>query len=413
MHRVRGFDRATLAPVVLASVLLVACASPPSAPSLEPSEPAPSASAATATVEPTAAAGFDLGAIVWVYSPPATALGGPNGTFRLEAGTLAADEPIVNIQIPWRAEVVEGTAREPAIGAPHDGAVVYVADDAIASEVHRVEIVADGRDEVLARLDEVIWDIVVAPDGSAAYAAIFDRAAPARDLGVVRILLDGSGVVEPILPPAPPEAAGEIRRVAVLAAQVRLAISSDGQHLVRHTCHEAGTCLMQVADLATGRTVDLSDRQVLGVVDGVIVALGCHGPGCGLHAIDIETQAVASAGVDISGPVVEVDGEPVVVAVFSDGRELFTVEAVNPMSGRRQVLHRVPAGTDVIYSDFLFLQLDLPEGLIHLIEVTPIGGEGGPVQVDERHLLLSIPDRRAIEIPRPAFTQPCGPGCHG
>lgn len=413
MHRVRGFDRATLALVVLVSVLLVACASPPSPPSLEPSEPAPIASEATATVEPTVAAGFDLGAIVWVYSPPASTLGGPNGTFRLEAGTLAADEPIVNIQIPWRAEVGEGTAREPAIGAPHDGAVVYVADDAIASEVHRVEIVADGRDEVLARLDEVIWDIVVAPDGSAAYAAIFDRAAPARDLGVVRILLDGSGVVEPILPPAPPGAAGEIRRVAVVAAQVRLAISSDGQHLVRHTCHEAGTCLMQVADLATGRTVDLPDRQVLGVVDGVIVALGCHGPGCGLHAIDIETQAVASAGVDISGPVVEVDGEPVVVAVFSDGRELFTVEAVDPISGRRQVLHRVPAGTDVIYSDFLFLQLDLPEGLIHLIEVTPIGGEGGPAQVDERHLLLSIPDRRAIEIPRPAFTQPCGPGCHG
>jgi len=73
----------------------------------------------------------------------------------------------------------------------------------------------------------------------------------------------------------------------------------------------------------------------------------------------------------------------------------------------------VPDGTDIIYSDFLFLQMDLPEGLIHLIEVTPIGGEGGPARIDERHLLLSIPDGRAIEIPRPAFTQPCGPGCHG
>jgi len=73
----------------------------------------------------------------------------------------------------------------------------------------------------------------------------------------------------------------------------------------------------------------------------------------------------------------------------------------------------VPDGTDIIYGDFLFLQMDLPEGLIHLIQMTPIGADGGPLRADEQHLLLSIPDGRAIEIPRPAFTQPCGPGCHG
>lgn len=414
MHSLRRRVRAELALVVISSVGLAGCVSPAPTSSLEPSESSPPGdSTATGTAEPPAPAGFDLGDIVWVYTPPPSTLGGPNGAFRLEAGTLAVSQPIVNLVVPWRAEVGEGSAREPAIGAPHDGSVVYVSDDAVASEVHRVEVAADGRDEVLARLDEVIWDIVVAPDGSAAYAAVADRADQTRDRGVVRIALDGSGAVEPVLPPAQPPAADSVRRVAVIASQVHLAISSDGKHLVRHTCQEAGTCLMEVADLATGRTVELPDREVLGVVAGLIVARGCHGPGCGLHAIDIETQAVASAGVDISGRLVEVEGEPVVVAVLSDGTGPFTVEAVDPISGRTQVLHRVPAGTDIIYGDFLFLQMDLPEGFIHLIEVTAVGGEGGPVQVDERHLLLSIPGRRAIEVPRPAFTQPGGPGSHG
>ena len=409
MNRVRGVDRATLAPVVIASAILAGCASP---------APAPSGTGTTAEALPTSTStttddGLALGDIRWVYTPPPITLGGPNGAFTIQAGTLADVEPIVNLRVPWRAELGEGLAREPAIGAPHGGAVVYVADDGAASEVHRVEIAADGADEVLATLDEVVWDIVVAPDESAAYAAVVDRIDPARDLGVVRILLDGSGVVEPILPAAPPGTAGEIRRVATLAFQVHLAISSDGAHLVRRTCQEAGTCLVEVLDLATGRTIELPDRQVLGVVDGVIVALGCHGPGCGLHAIDFQTGAVASAGIDVSGPVVEVAGEPVVVAMLGDMERPVTVEAVDPGSGRRTVLHRLPDGTNIIYSDFLFLQMDLPEGLIHVIEVTPIGGEGDPIQVDERHLLLSIPDRRAFEIPRPAFRQPEGFGIEG
>jgi hypothetical protein len=405
--------RAELALVVIASVGLAGCASQIPAPSLDVSEsPSPGDSAATGTAQPTAPAGFDLGDIVWVYTPPASTLGGPNGAFRLEAGTLAVPQPIVNLVVPWRAELGEGSAREPAIGPPLGGAVVYVADDALASEIHRVEIRADGQDEVLARLDEVVWDIAIAPDESAAYAAIADRADPTRDLGVVRILLDGSGAIEPLLPPAQPAAAA-FRHVATLAFQVHLAISSDGQHLVRRTCQEAGTCLVEVIDLATGRSVELPDHEILAVSAGVIVARACDRLGCGLRTVDIETGAVASSGVDTTGRVVEVDGEPLVVAVAADGSGTFLVEAINPASGRRHVLHRVPAGTDIIYSDFLFLQMGVPEGLIHLIEVTPVGEEGGPVQIDERHLLLSIPDRRAIEVPRPAFTQPGGPGSHG
>lgn len=406
MNSLRGVDRVTLALVVVVSVGLAGCASPAPTPSREPTDSLP-------PTEPTAAGDLDLGDIAWVYTPPASQLGGPEGAFTLQAGTLAVDEPIVNLKVAWRAELGGAVAREPAIGAPHGGAVVYVADDGAGSEVHRVEIAADGADEVLASLDDVIWDIVVAPDQSAAYAVVVDRADPTRDLGVVRILLDGSGSVEPILAPAQVGAADAVRRVAVLAFQIHLAISSDGQHLVRRTCQEAGPCVVEVVDVATRRTLDLPDREVLGIADGVIVARRCDVHGCRVEAMDFATGATRSADIDVSGPVVEVGGEPVIVAVVSDGRGTVTVEAVDPLSGRRSVLHRAPDGTDIGYGDFLFLQMDLPEGLIHVIQMTPIGDGGAAFRVDEQHLLISIVERRAIEVPRPAFTQPGGPGSHG
>ena len=415
MNSLRGVVRA-MAVLVVVSVGLAGCASPDpasrekaespaSAPSLEPAaSPPPS--------EPTAAGPVGLADIAWVYTPPPSALGGPNGAFTIQAGSLADAEPIVNLDVPWRAELGAGLARQPAIGEPHGGTVVYVADDGAESEVHRVEIAADGADEVLATLDDVVWDIVVAPDGTVAYAAVVARVDPARDLGIVRILLDGSGSVEPLVPPAQPAAAGAIRRVATLAFQVDLAISSDGEHLVRRTCHEAGTCLVEVIELATGRSIELPDREVLGVAAGVIVSRRCGAQVCAVEAIDIETRAIASAGIDVSGPVVEAGGHPVIVAVVSDGRGTITVDAVDPVSGRHHVLHRVPGGSHVTYGAFLDLQMDLPDGLVHLVQM-PIGEGGGAVRADEQHLLIAVVEGRAFEIPRPAFRQPEGFGTEG
>ena len=402
MNRVRGVAWA----IVVLAVLIGGCASSAPAPSHEPAESAPPS-------EPMAGGELDLGDISWVYTPPASQLGGPEGSYTLQAGTLAGDEPIVDLGVPWRAELGGAVAREPAIGAPHGGAVVYVADDGAASEVHRVEIAPDGANEVLASLDGIIWDIVVAPDQRAAYAVVVDRADPTHDLGVVRILLDGSGSVEPVLPPAQVGAADAVRRVAVLAFQIHLAISSDGGHLVRRTCQEAGTCVVEVVDVATGRALELPDREVLGVVDGVVVARRCDVHGCRIEAMVFATGATRSADIDVSGPVVEVGGAPVIVAVVSDGRGTFTVEAVDPLSGRRRVLHRAPDGAEVGYGDFLFLQMDLPEGLIHLIQMTPIGDDGAAFRFDEQHLLISIVERRAIEIPAPAVRHPPEFGTQG
>ena len=405
MNSLRGVVRATLALAVAVSVGLAGCATPTPTPFREPAESPPPS-------EP-AAAGVDLGDIAWVYTPPASPLGGPEGAFTLQAGTLADDEPIVNLRVPWRAELGGAVAREPAIGAPHRGAVVYVADDGAGSEVHRVEIAAGGADEVLASLDDLIWDIVVAPDESAAYAVVVDRADPTRDLGVVRILLDGSGSVESILAPAQAGAADPVRSVAVLAFQIDLAISSDGRHLVRRTCQEAGACVVEVVDVATGRRLDLPDREVLGVADGVIVARGCDVHGCRVEAMDFATGATRSGDIDVSGPVVEVGGKPVIVAVVSDGRGTVTVEAVEPLSGRRSVLHRVPDGTDVAYGDFLFLQMDLPAGFVHVIEMTAVGDGGAVMGMDARHFLISVVEKRAVEIPAPAFSDPPGIGTQG
>ena len=407
MHRPpRGTVLAALALTVLVPVVLLAVVrAPVPAPSGKPAGPVPSL-AATPTGDP-----VGMREIEWAYTPPPTLLGGPDATYTLQAGTLADDEPVLDLEIPWRAELGEGFARQPAIGKPHGGSVVYVADDGALSEVRRAEIAAHGRNEALATLEEVIWDIAVVPGGRVAYAAVVNRADTTLDLGVVQVLLDGSGSVEPFLPAAPLEAAGAIRRTAVLSFDVQLAVSSDGRYLVRRTCGEPG-CVFQVAELATGRVLDLADREVIGIASGVIVARGCAAS-CGLEVIDIESGAAVSAGVDVFGPVVEVDENPVVVTVASDGRGAITVDAVNPASGRRSVLYRAPEGAEIATGDLFSVLMDVPDGFVYVIEMTPVGEDGAVIRVHHRHLLISVIEGRAIEIPRPAYRQPPGFGQQG
>jgi hypothetical protein len=339
-------------------------------------------------------------------------MGGPEGWYPLQAGTLAEDEPIVDLEVPWRAEVGEGIARQPAIGAPHGGSVVYVADDGTGSEIRRLKIAANGRDEPLARLGPVIWDIAVVPDESAAYAAVADRADNGRDLGVVRILLDGSGSVEPIMPPAALEATTDVRRVAERAFQIDLGISSDARYLVRRTCH-AGGCVVQIADLVTGRVVDLGDREVYGVVADVIVARRCDAPACRLEAVDIETGDARSADVDVFGPVAEINGVAVVVPILDDGNGVITLQAVDPASGQSRVLYRPPEGTELITSDFFTVKVEVPDGFFYVIEITPVEIDGAVIRRDERHLLIPLAEGEVIEIPRPAYIQPAGFGTPG
>ena len=384
----------------LACALLAACVSPAPTPSgtaeasLPPDSPSDEGAARA------------LGQLDWVFSPPANILGGPTGSYSLQAGTLADGEPLVDLEVPWRAELGDGIAREPAVGAPHGGSVVYVADDGARSDVRRAEIAADGADHSLATLDEVVWDIVVAPDGSAAYAAIVDRAKTTRDLGVVRIHLDGSRSVEPVLPPAQLGAADTVRPVAVIAFQVSLAMSLDGEHLIRRTCAEAGSCLVEVAALASGRVAELPDREILGGAAGLIVAQHCDVHGCRLETLDIASSSTASVEVDAFGTVVEVGGAPVVVAMVNDGRDSLTLEAVDPASGRRSLLYRIPDGATMTFGDFLFLTIDVPPGLVHVIETKPIRAGDDTIGMDERHVLVSVADGRIIELPEPAYDAP-------
>ena len=88
------------------------------------------------------------------------------------------------------------------------------------------------------------------------------------------------------------------------------------------------------------------------------------------------------------------------------------IKRLVPVIGRHHVLHRVPGGSDVTYGAFLDLQMDLPDGLVHLVQM-PIGEGGGAVRAGEQHLLIAVVEGRAFEIPRPAFRQPEGFGTEG
>ncbi|MDQ2674691.1 MAG: hypothetical protein M3Y40_08535, partial [Chloroflexota bacterium] len=121
------------------------------------------------------------------------------------------------------------------------------------------------------------------------------------------------------------------------------------------------------------------------------------------------TQA---ALVDAFGPVVEVGDALVVVTVVEDMRGITTVEAVDPATARTRSLHRVADGAHVSHGDLLDLRMDVPDGFVYVVEMTP--REGGAVQgVDDRHLLISVAEGRAIEIPAPAFRDPRGFGTQG
>ena len=73
--------------------------------------------------------------------------------------------------MPWVVNHEIDVARMPAVTRPAGGAVVYVADDGTTSVVHRVAIAGGAVPEAVATLDDAVWSIAAAPDGSAALLA--------------------------------------------------------------------------------------------------------------------------------------------------------------------------------------------------------------------------------------------------
>jgi hypothetical protein len=401
MNRPR-FLLASAGVVLAALVVGLAVLAVPRAP--DRASPAPQATGSPA--ESTAGAPANLGAIAWVFAPPPAA-GVAVKAYELQAGTLGVDRPLLDLQVAWHADLDVELGREPAVGPPTLGSVIYVADDGTASRVHRAGIAADGRNEILAELDAVVWDLAVAPDGTAAYAAIVARENTERDLGVVRVLLDGSGAVDPVMPPAQVAQPVEFRWVAIMRFDVDLAVSDDGRYLVRRVCAGVRGCSVEVRELATGLTHDL-DGEVVGVAGGAVVMRRCTDIRCGMEATALETGATLFLEGELVGKVVSHRGDPLLVLPGTDDTGRATITAVALASGERMPLYRAPEGGHLALDLHLHLALSIPEGYLHVTESIPIGEDGAILRVRLRELLVSLDDGRVVEVPRPAFRPPPG-----
>ncbi len=353
-----------------------------------------------------------VGDIAWVFAPPPGA-GMAVESYGLQAGTLDVEQPLVDLEVEWHADLATDIARQPPVGRPLGGAVVYVADDGVASAVHRAQIAADGHDEILAQFDEGVWDMAVAPDGQVAYAALVERGDTEHDLGVVRIALDGSGEMEPVMPSAELAADGAITRVAFISFNVELALSVDGRHLVRRSCAGSEGCVLEVVDLTTGVTRQVPEGEVLGVASGVIVMHRCGVDGCRLEATDLDTGATLPIDGDPDGRVTLVGGNPVFVGLSHGPEALTSVSATDLETGQRTDLYRSPDGASAGIDLHLFLALDVPDGHVHVTESIPVGEEGAIVNVRFRELLISVADGHQVEMPPAPFRPPPGWGTQG
>lgn len=345
--------------------------------------------------------------IAWVYTPPPNA-GARVDAYVLQAGTLGADAPLVDLEVRWEADLGADLTRQPPIAGPIAGAVVYVADDGTASAVQRVAIAPDADVEVLAELGEVVWAMAAAPDGSALYAALVDRADTQRDLGVVRVLLDGSGTVEPLMPPAALPGA-EITRVAFIGFNVQLALSDDARHLVRRACAGSEGCVVEVISLENGITNRLPDEELVGMAAGTIVQRRCLELGCGLVATSLETGDSIVIGDDLVGTVLAHRGVPVLVRTETDSDERSSIVAIDLAAGRRQVLYRASRGAFAGVAVHSHLTLAVPAGFVHVTEAVPEDDPNGAVvEMRQRELLVSLDDGAVVEISPAPFRPPAG-----
>jgi hypothetical protein len=350
--------------------------------------------------------------IAWVFAPPPIP-GDVDGSFVLQAGTLGEDQPILDLDVEWRVDVNADLTRVPAVGPPIHRSVVYVSDDGERSTVHRAEIDDDGVTEELGELEEVVWDLAVARDNAVAYAALTDRLTREEDLGVVRILLDGSGVIEPILPPADIPPGADIVLAAFVSFNVHLAISEDGRHLVRRACIGSHGCAMDILQLENGDRAQVADGELHGVAGGVMVVTRCGGVGCRTQAHDLETDAVVDIGDEWPLLVTSVAGRPLVLFASRDEQAPGSIDVLDVASGDRRPLVRTPVGTWLTVGSSTGVVLEIPDATVHVTQATQVPGGGAVVNMRNLELLVSLSDGQITEIPPAPVRLPPGFGLNG
>lgn len=322
----------------------------------------------------------------------------------IQAGFLGDPAPRLEVEVPWRLGEDGDIGRQPAVGEPLDGGIVHVADDGRRSSIRRLSILDGGAAAVLGVVDEVVWDIAVAPDGSAAYLALVARDAGDEDRGVVRIALDGSGTIESVLPPGRAGAAGDVRLAAFLAFQVMLDISDDGRFLGRTLCFGVDGCASEIVDLDSGERFPAGDVEPVDLGPGGLVLRERCNLECETEVASVLTggrlvlpawpfdSAFVAAGDGVLVATIEQNPQPI-LALF------------DPRDGSRRELYRAPARASLVLSEREGLLWGIPPGTLLVTETVerPDPPAGAVVEFETRYLLFSLEGGAPLEAPPPAI----------
>lgn len=350
-------------------------------------------------------------AVAWAFVtglPPA----GGHDAYVLQAGFLGDVAPRLDVEVPWQVGGDGDVGRQPAVAPPIDGEIVHVADDGRRSTVRTLSIADGGLDgEALATLDEAVWDLAVAPDGSAAYLALVARADGEQDQGVVRLALDGSGRTDPLLPPAIAGEVGDVRRAAVLAFNVNLEVSSDGRYLARTACLGVQGCQTEVVDLSSGERFELGDSAIHDLGPGGLVIREWCAVNCRTELLSVPTGASSALRVSaFDAGFVVAEAGAMVVTIENNGIAA-TLTVTDPASGVREAVYRAPDRGSLVLSDRDGLLWSVPKGTILVSEVTEREGPpaGAVVELDTRYLLFSLRGGEPTAFPAPPI-RPLFPG---
>ncbi|HEX7195701.1 MAG TPA: hypothetical protein VF364_02585 [Candidatus Limnocylindria bacterium] len=369
-----------------------------------PSEVGPTDDAAAGPLEP--------GDIAWVFAPWIFAQG-PGNHYVLQAGTLADPAPLVDMEVPWAGDPETQVGRVPAVGRAIEGTVVYVADDGAGTAIHRLQIRADGGDEVLAEMREIVWSMAVAPDGQHAYLALVARDDDEHDLGVVRLALDGSGELREVMPPSRPRASepAGMRLAAIARFGVDLMMSAEGGHLLRRTCG-AGACTIDVLELETGEVIDLGQREVMGAAGGVILGSRCTGVRCFAEAINLATGVAQELPFQGEAGITFFDGRAAIVYIEFGPDGGSVLRTLDPFDGEtRDVLHVDEGGALMLSPPQGDLRISMPAGYVHAAFTTDI--EKGGAAIPFTDVAVPLGGGAVIELPAPPIRHPDGLGVQG
>lgn len=352
MGESRRMMAARVVALTLAAVALAACSSPPSP--------------AAVTAAPSAASPGELApdqndiaaAIPWYRAERSWDAETQIERMTLIAGTLGNPEPTLSVEVPWAfapGALAPGSleiGRRPAVAIAPDGTLVYVStDEDGGSLVHRTTV-AGGGDKVVAEFPELTWTIAISRDATTGYAVVLDPDT-GTELGVLRIGL-ADGAVAQVMEPASRlvEGAG-IELAAAISYDAHLAVSADGDWLVRQSCGGRGVpfvCSVDVLHVGTATLTRLEDGftgRLFGVEAGWVVGQPACRAACPLVAVNAEDGTRLELESALNGSALTVlDGRPVLVSAVEGRQRATALVRQDLVAGQREVIWRAPVGVE-------------------------------------------------------------------